>query len=216
MEKIKGYILGLDVSTKTIGIALFEDLGETGKLKLLHHVTPKIKPQPKDKMQELFEKARVFEEEFLNGYADISITKVIIEEPLLRSNNVNTVATLLRFNGMVSRSVYDTLGIIPEFISSYDSRKYAFPELMAVRSKKKDGTSYSPAAIAKKDPVLFGAYDLDTTDKKMVVFDKVCDLEPQITWLYSKNKTLKVENFDMTDAYAAVRGHMNKIGEWPL
>lgn len=98
-------ILGLDVSTKTIGIALFEDLGERGKLKLLHHVSPKIKPKPKDKLQELFEKARAFEEEFLNKYADVGITRVIIEEPLLRSNNVNTVATLLRFNGMVSRSV---------------------------------------------------------------------------------------------------------------
>ncbi len=58
------FVLGLDVSTKTIGIALFENEGDRGKLKLLHHVTPKIKPQPKDKMQELFEKARVFEEEF--------------------------------------------------------------------------------------------------------------------------------------------------------
>ncbi len=99
-------ILGLDVSTKTIGIALFEDLGGKGKLKLLHHVTPKIKPKPTNKMQELFEKARVFEEEFLNKYSDIGIKKVIIEEPLLRSNNVNTVATLLRFNGMICRSVY--------------------------------------------------------------------------------------------------------------
>ena len=123
MSENNKLILGLDVSTKTIGIALFEDLGDKGKLKLLHHVSPKIKPTPRDKLQELFEKARVFEEEFLNKYADVGISRVIIEEPLLRSNNVNTVATLLRFNGMVSRSVYDTLGIVPEFISSYDSRK---------------------------------------------------------------------------------------------
>ncbi len=213
-ESNKGLILGLDVSTKTIGIALFEDLGERGKLKLLHHVTPKVKPKPKSKMEELFEKARIFEEEFLNKYIDLGITKVIIEEPLLRSNNVNTVATLLRFNGMISRSVYETLGIVPEFISSYDARKYAFPELMAVREIKKDGTRYTDAAIAKKKPVLFGAYNLQTTDKKMVVFEKVCDLEPQITWIYTKNKTLKVENFDMTDSYVCVRGYMNKIGSW--
>ena len=58
MEKSKnGLILGLDVSTKTIGIALFEDNGENGKLKLLHHVTPKVKPQPESKMEELFLKA---------------------------------------------------------------------------------------------------------------------------------------------------------------
>lgn len=210
----KGLILGLDVSTKTIGIALFEDLGDRGKLKLLHHVTPKVKPKPESKMQELFEKARIFEEEFLNKYVDMDITKVIIEEPLLRSNNVNTVATLLRFNGMISRSVYETLGIIPEFISSYDARKYAFPELMSVRTKKKDGTLHTEAAIAKKNPVLFGAYDLASTDKKMVVFEKVCDLEPQISWLYTKNKTLKTENFDMTDSYACVRAVMMRDELW--
>ena len=134
-----GLILGLDVSTKTIGIALFEDTGDGGKLRLLHHVSPKIKPKPEDKLQELFEKANIFEEEFLNKYADVGITRVIIEEPLLRSNNVNTVATLLRFNGMISRSVYDTLDIVPEFISSYDSRKLAFPELMQIRRINKKG-----------------------------------------------------------------------------
>ena len=37
-------ILGLDVSTKTIGISLFEDFGESGKLQLLTHITPKVKP----------------------------------------------------------------------------------------------------------------------------------------------------------------------------
>jgi hypothetical protein len=206
-------ILGLDVSTKTIGIALFEDLGERGKLKLLHHVSPKIKPKPKDKLQELFEKARAFEEEFLNKYADVGITRVIIEEPLLRSNNVNTVATLLRFNGMVSRSVYETLGIVPEFISSYDSRKYAFPELMEIRKFNKKGEPYTQKEISKKHPVLFGGHDWNI-DKKLIVWEKVADLEPQITWLYTRNKTLKAENYDMTDAYTCIRAVMKRDGTW--
>ncbi len=83
-------VLGLDVSTKTIGIALFEDNDGAGNLKLLHHVTPKVKPEPESKMEELFQKARIFESEFLNDYAGMGITRVIIEEPLLQSNNVNT------------------------------------------------------------------------------------------------------------------------------
>lgn len=207
------FVLGLDVSTKTIGIALFEDEGDSGNLKLLHHVTPKIKPKPSNKMQELFEKARIFEEEFLSKYADIGITKVIIEEPLLRSNNVNTVATLLRFNGMISRSVYDMLGVIPEFISSYAARKYAFPELMAKRTGTRAGKMFSENAISKAKEVLFGGLPFDI-DKKQVIFDKVCDLEPQITWLYTKNNVLKVENFDMTDAYCCVRAVMMRDNFW--
>ena len=206
-------ILGLDVSTKTIGISLFEDNNGTGDLKLLHHVTPKVKPEPSNKLEELFEKARIFEKEFLNDYADVGITKVIIEEPLLQSNNVYTIATLLRFNGMVARAVYETIGIIPEFISSYDARKYAFPELMGVRTVKKDGKPRTEKEISKSEPVLFGAHDYDV-DKKMVIWELVCDLEPQITWFYDKKNKLKKENFDMTDAYTAVLGYMRKNGLW--
>ena len=136
MEKEPEFLLSLDVSTSTIGIALFEDKNGKGEIKLLHHVSPKVKPKPKNKMEELFKKVEIFENEFLINYKDFGITKVIIEEPLLQSNNVYTIATLLRFNGMISKSVYNTLGIVPEFISSYDARKYAFPELMAVRKVK--------------------------------------------------------------------------------
>ena len=105
MKKEPEFVLALDVSTSTIGIALFEDLGDRGELKLLHHVSPKVKPVPETKMEELFKKVEIFESEFLSNYADFNITKVIIEEPLLQSNNVYTIATLLRFNGMISKSV---------------------------------------------------------------------------------------------------------------
>ena len=211
--KENGLILGLDVSTSCIGISLIEDKGTYGKLELLHHVTPIVKPKPESKMQELFEKARIFEKEFLDKYVDVGITKVIIEEPLLRSNNVNTVATLLRFNGMISRAVYDTLGVVPEYISSYDARCYGFPELMAVRTINRKGEAYTEKEIAKKNPVLFGAYD-DNVDKKSVVWELVADMEPQITWLYDKKGKLKKENFDMTDSYVCVLGMLRKEGKW--
>jgi len=131
----------------------------------------------------------------------------------LRSNNVNTVGTLLRFNGMICRAVYDVLNIIPEFVSSYDARKYAFPELMAKRTKKKDGTPLTENAISKNNEVLFGGHPFDI-DKKMVIWEKVSDREPQIVWLYDKNMKLKKENFDMTDSYAVVLGAMQKLGIW--
>lgn len=204
-------VLGLDVSTKTIGISLFD---KNGKLILLTHVTPKVKGIDKlSDIEILIKKAQVFEEEFLEKYADEDIEKVIIEEPLLGSNNVYTMATLIRFNGMISRSVYETLNVVPEFISSYDSRKYAFPELMEKRSVNKKGIAYSEKELEKSKPVLFGAYPFDI-DKKMVIWEKVATLEPQIVWFYDKNHKLKKENFDMTDAYACVRGAMRKQGLW--
>ncbi len=223
MGKKPEFLLSLDVSTSTIGIALFEDLGDKGELKWLTHVSPKVKPQPESKTEELFRKVEIFEDEFLLKtneqlgikLKDIGITRVVIEEPLLQSNNVYTIATLLRFNGMISKSVYDTLGVVPEFISSYDARKYAFPELMAVRRFKKDGTALPEKQIVKNQPVLFGGYDFDV-DKKYILWEKVSELEPQITWFYDKKNKLTKETFDTTDAYTAARGYMNKIGVWKI
>lgn len=204
-----GRILGLDVSTKTIGMALFES---DGKLLELTHITPKIKPLPDNKLEELFKKVDAFER-LLTRYMDLDIDKVIIEEPLLNSNNVYTVGTLLRFNGMISKVVDDVLGVVPEFISSYDSRAYAFPELLAIRTHDKTGKPYIEKDLKNKKPVLFGAYPWEV-DKKQVIWDKVADREPQIVWEYNKHNLLKKENFDMTDAYTAVIGYMRKEGIW--
>lgn len=206
-------ILGLDVSTKTIGISLFEDNGDGGKLQMLTHITPKVKPKPKDNIELLIKKAQIFQFEFLEKYSDIDISRVIIEEPLVRSNNVNTVATLLRFNGMICRSVYEVLNLVPEFISSYDARKFAFPELMEIRTTNKKGEPYSEKEIEKKQPVLFGGHPFDV-DKKQIIWEKVNEREPQIVWVYDRHQRLSKENFDMTDAYACVLGQMRKEGKW--
>ena len=53
-------ILGLDVSTKTIGISLFEDFGDNGNLQLLTHITPVVKPKPESNIELLIKKAQIF------------------------------------------------------------------------------------------------------------------------------------------------------------
>lgn len=188
-------ILGLDISTKTIGFALFEEKGL--ELLELTHFSPIIKPRPDDLIEELIKKAQAFEKK-LESYKNMGIEKVIIEQPLLTSNNVYTVGTLMRFNALVSKVVFDVLGVVPKYISTYDSRKYAFPEL------------YSENQKGKK--VLFGGYPKGC-DKKQIIWELVAEKEPQITWLYTRNNTLKKENFDMTDAYACVLGYMNAMVE---
>lgn len=216
------YVLGIDISTKTLGISLFKNLGDRGELQHLQHVSPNVKPKPKSKLEELILKADLFEQQYLNKLAAEykgKITRVIIEEPLLRSTNVNTVATLLRYNMLVCDSVYNILGLVPELISSYDARAYGFPELMSIRTHNKKGVRYSDKEIQKKidnnELTLFGSYPWDV-DKKEVIYNKVADLEPLIQWKYNKKKMLSKENFDMTDSYVCVRGFMNKIGEWPI
>lgn len=189
-------ILGLDISTRTIGFSLFEI--QTQKLLELTHFSPVIKPQPEDKIEELLMKVDLFEEK-LEGYKELGITKVIIEEPLLNSNNVWTVGTLLRYNSMVTRSIYNILGIVPSYISTSNSRRFAWPQLVQKGKSNKE--------------VLFGGVDKNA-DKKEIIWKMVSEAEPQIIWLYSKNNTLKKENFDQADAYTCVRGYMKMNGLW--
>jgi hypothetical protein len=189
-------VLGLDVSTRTIGCAIFDI--QTKDLLELTHFSPVIKPKPEDKIEELILKVRAFEEK-LEGYRNLGITKVVIEEPLLNSNNIWTVGTLLRYNSMITKSIYDILGIVPCFISTYNSRKCAWPDLVQENDKGKK--------------VLFGGLPKDI-DKKEIIWKKVSNKEPQITWLYTKNNTLKKECFDMSDAYTCVMGYMKQEGIW--
>lgn len=189
-------VLGLDISTKTIGWALFDI--KTKELLELTHISPQPKPKSENKMEELLLKAEMFRTK-INNYKNLGITSVIIEEPLLNSNNVYTIGTLLRYNTLIFKEIYDALGIVPEFISTYNSRKFAFPHLVKENDKGKF--------------VLFGGLPKDI-DKKMVIWELVAKREPQISWQYTKNNTLKKENFDQSDAYTCALGYMKQQNIW--
>lgn len=197
LKKLKNSpkILGLDISTKVIGFALFEMTDS--KLLELTHFSPKIKPQPEDKIEELLKKADAFKKH-LEQYRDVGIVRVIIEEPLLNSNNIYTVGTLLRYNTLILKACYDVIGVLPTFISTYNARKYAFPDLVGKNDKGKN--------------VLFGGYPKDI-DKKQVIWEHVNTVCPDVKWLYDKRGKLKKENFDMADAVTCVIGHVNMLSQ---
>lgn len=190
-------VLGLDVSTKTIGWALFDI--ESKSLLELTHISPIVKlGADSKKIEELFLKTEIFRTK-LEEYKNFNITSVIIEEPLLNSNNVYTIQTLMRYNTLISREIYDVLGLVPEYISTYNSRKNAFPWLVKDNGKGKH--------------VLFGGLPKDC-DKKHIIWEQVAKREPQINWVYTKKNTLKKENYDMSDAYCCVLGYMKQEELW--
>jgi hypothetical protein len=184
------------VSTRTIGVALFDI--QSRELLELTHVSPVPKPKEESKIKELLLKSDIFRNKLIE-YKDLGIVKVIIEEPLLNSNNVYTISILLRYNTLITKEIYDVLGIVPEFISTYNSRKFAYPELVRENNKNKF--------------VLFGGFPKDC-DKKQIIWEQVAKREPQIQWLYTRNNTLKKENFDQTDAYTCVLGYMRQEKLW--
>ena len=210
--------MGLDISTTCIGVCILEDDGsEYGKVLELTHVSPKI-PRKIKGIESLFLKKQIFKNEFLKKWEKFGINKVIIESPLLSSNNINTVATLLQFNGMISDCVYEVLNIVPEYITSYDARKYAFPDTMSIRKYNKNNEIYDKKkilnSIKNNNVVLFGSYMFDCS-KKEIIWNKISEIFKDIEWLYDKNNQLKKENFDASDALTASIGflHKKKYGE---
>lgn len=205
-------ILGLDVSTKTIGICLFLNDGSThGKIMELTHVAPKIQKNIKG-IEALFLKKDIFENEFLLKYKDIGINRIIIEEPLVGSNNINTISTLLKFNSLIAEACYRILKIIPEFISSYDARKYSYPELMGVRFLNKKGDFYDKKKIIKdiKDSrlALFADFKWDI-DKKYIMWNLISTSYSDIIWPRDKKGDLAKTCFDVSDSLVCVLGYIN-------
>ena len=211
-KKIHRVILGLDISTTCIGVSIVIDDGESlPNIVKLTHVTPKI-PKGKTGIEALFLKKKVFEDMFISTLDEYNITDVIIEEPLLTSNNAVTAGTLIRFNGMISEAIYQKIGVVPHFISSYDSRMFSFPDLCSIRKFNKRGEEYSLKHIKKalKDShvVLFGSYPYDI-DKKMVMMDRINQVYPEIPWMYNKKGELKKENYDACDALVCALAYVN-------
>ena len=217
-------ILGLDISTACIGIAIIYDDGESlPQIELISHVSPKISKDIKG-IEALILRKEIFEENFLKKMDEVlsgiecplkKITDVVIESPMVYASggsNAETVAQLLQFNGILSDAVYRVLHIVPSYISSYDARMHSFPSLLSIRKYNKKGVVY-PLSHIKKDIrdnhlILFGSYPFDC-DKKLIMMNCVSELYPDIPWIYNKKGELKKENYDSCDALVCALAFSN-------
>ena len=223
-KKYPKLILGLDISTACIGIAIIYDDGETlPQIELISHVSPKISKDIKG-IEALILRKEIFEENFLKKMDEVlsgiecplkKITDVVIESPMVYASggsNAETVAQLLQFNGILSDAVYRVLHIVPSYISSYDARMHSFPSLLSIRKYNKKGIVY-PLSHIKKDIrdnhlILFGSYPFDC-DKKLIMMNCVSELYPDIPWIYNKKGELKKENYDSCDALVCALAFSN-------
>ena len=200
MEK---YIWSLDISTTNIGMALWSDKGKLIELKHLELKTDKNTPvENRDLYKaEIFRKYVLDYKEHVLHDLNGEIINVIVEEPLGGSNNANTVSLLFGFNGIcryILNTIFDTY---PMKISVYESRKLFCDELVKVsyvKGEKKETLSL-PIAYRK--------------EKKLYIWKKVSNLEPQIEWFYKRDGVkLKDMCFDMSDSYAVGFAGLKKLG----
>lgn len=215
-------ILGLDISTSCIGASIIlDEKDKEPQIIKVTHVVPKI-PKKVKGIEALILRKENFEKGFLSTIKDMGITECVIESPLTHSmtgnSNANTLAQLLQFNGLLSESVYRVLGIIPHYVSSYESRMLSFPELLSIRNFNKKGEKYPQKHIEKNIKenhlVLFGDFPFDC-DKKNIMMNCVCEKYPDINWAYDNKGNLKKQDYDACDSLVCALAYSNlkKYGE---
>lgn len=200
MEK---YIWSLDISTTNIGMTLWSNKGKLIELKHLALKTDKNVPVEYRDIHkaEIFRKYVLDYKEHVLHELNGEIIHVIVEEPLGGSNNANTVSLLFGFNGICRYILYTIFDQYPMKISVYESRKLFCTELVKtsiVKGEKKETLSFPPEY---------------RKEKKLYIWKKVCNLEPQIEWFYKKDGiTPKDMCFDMSDSYAVGFAGLKQLG----
>ena len=109
------YILGLDISTSVIGIAVMNDESE-----LVHY--DNIKMNSKDDLEK---RAKLFQDKISD--LKYAFESVYIEQPAMMfgggRTTAQTMSKLQRFNGMCCYAVYSELDLIPVLVHANSARK---------------------------------------------------------------------------------------------
>jgi len=110
-------ILGLDISTSITGFTVLDDSGD---VLVCDYINLK-------KLNGVFEKARMVEQELQKLFLQHKINQVWIEESLQMfssgMSSAKTLATLTKFNGIVSWIAWEKFEITPEYIAAVSARK---------------------------------------------------------------------------------------------
>lgn len=110
-------ILGLDISTSTIGLCVTNSIGNVILLNFLDL----------SKEKSLFDKAERFKVELQKIHNEHSVGEIVIEENLQAFrpglSSAKTIVTLARFNGVCTYIASEVFGINPKFMNVNAARK---------------------------------------------------------------------------------------------
>lgn len=183
----------LDISTTNVGMALWDS---NGKLIELNHLQLKVDRQIPEEDRDI-SKADLFKDYIVNFKDRIleeynaTIENIFVEAPFSHTpKNINTTALLLGFNGMARYVLFEVFGVPPLKITVHQSRKLFCPEF--IKQKKEKGVIKDVLSFPK---------GWKSKEKKEYLRVKVSHLEPDVSWNYTRNGTIKETSYDMSDAY---------------
>ena len=180
-------ILGIDISTSITGFAIvaegqlvFYDSIDLRKYKDVFEKTITIK----EKLLDLYEMYQCNNEDAAGlGDSEYPIEHIYIEQPFTFFNSggssAKTMATLQKFNGIVSWVVYELFEIKPKFIGATSARKLA--GIKVPRGQK----------------------------AKQVVLEHLLETEPAFKIEYTRYGNPKPESYDRADAIIIAQAGYN-------
>ncbi len=161
--------LGLDISTSITGFSLLSDSGD---VVLCDYINLK-------KLTNMFDKAKTVEHKLKEIFDNNKIEQVWIEESLQMfssgMSSAKTLATLTKFNGIVSWIAWDKFGTTPEYIAAVSARK----EIGLTVQKGKRG--------------------------KDVVMEYMLDKETWFQVEYGRTGKIKPHFYDMADSFVVAK-----------
>ena len=176
-------ILGIDVSTSITGFAIVAD-GElvyydSVDLRKYKNVFDKSVAM-KEKVLDLYEMYQINnDDEKMWGDSKYPIKDIYIEQPFMFFNSggssAKTMASLQRFNGIVSWMVYEIFEIRPKYVTATQARKHA-------------GIKVPRGQKAKK-----------------VVLEHLLKTEPAFKVTYTSHGNPKPESYDRADAIVVAK-----------
>jgi Holliday junction resolvasome RuvABC endonuclease subunit len=141
----QGYIIGLDVSSSTVGAAII-DPENNNEIKALFYVSLK-------KEKGLINKIKVLKRE-LDKYSDM-VGQVAIEEPLVMFkegfSRAQILSMLSQFNGMAQFLTFLLYNVTPMMYNVNSARKLAFPTLKFPKGSKRKELVQQAVAEAYPD-----------------------------------------------------------------
>jgi hypothetical protein len=194
------YVLGFDISTSNIGIAISKDSNKRNLESLLHLSLSKTDD---DLQQDVINKANIFVDFLKDHHLDsLNVSNIFIEEALKGSQNPTTLAKLNRFAGILHSEIKHFFGIEPEYITFNNARRLAFPEICP------NNKLYSNVPKKLSNGTLLKEY------RKLLIVTRIAERYPAIEWKLRNNLTIDPSNFDNADAVTIIEGMMIKKGVW--
>jgi len=136
-----GFILGLDISTSTVGAAIIDS--ETDEIKSLFYVSLK-------KEKGLLNKIKLLKNELQKQ--NVTVDHVAIEEPLVMFkegfSRAQILSLLSQFNGMSQFLTFLLYNTEPVMYNVNNARKRSFPELKFPRGSKRKELVQEAVAFA--------------------------------------------------------------------